>query len=858
MPALHRFLIPLALLLGLHGAAQAAICRVAADGSADADAAADGSSWTPATTLQAALGNANCDEIWVQQGLYKPTTDTNRTVSFAINRPLKLYGGFAGTETALAQRSGGSSSTTLSGDIGTAGDSSDNSYHVLVIGGTGATGNGSYTSADTVVDGFTVTAGQADGGSFPHYYGGGLYCNGSGAGKVCSPLLAGLVFQGNAAAYGGAIYNSGNSGGSSSPAITNTTFSGNSATYGYGGAIYNEGYAGNSSPAITNATFGGNSAAGYGGAIFNNGNFGGNSSPAITNTTFSGNSAAFGGAIYNYGGSGSSSPAITNATFSGNSAAGGGAIYNYGSSGSSSPAITNATFSGNSATGYGGAIYSYGFGSTSRPSVTRSVFWGNTAGSGPQAWTSSNAQITFNNSLIQGGCASSGDGGGGGACPGPDPLLTADPLLGPLQNNGGPTPTMLPAANSPVIDAGGACTGSDQRGVARPQGGACDLGAVERIAQADHALSVAASGPGRVSAAALPAPISGSIAQCRAASGSCSASYTAIETTPQVSVTLTATPDAGQVFAGWGGACIGSGTASTCTVAMDQARSVSAAFMFADQVLSATVTGPGTVEASPAPAGGGGLSACRAGSGTCSATYTGQSVATSVTLTATPDAGQVFTGWGGDCIGTGTCTVAMDQARSVSAAFALLSYTGTAPGGTGSTTAVLDSDGAGCVLDPAAASFTAPANPPAGVTFPQGVFAFRATGCTSSVAAPAVLTVTLTYPQALPPGAQYWKFGPSAANPVPHWFVLAGATLNGNTVSFQLTDNGDGDSDPALGSITDPGGPGVLAVAAGGVTAIPVDAPWMLGLLTLLLGGAAWRAKRVGYRQGQGHSFIDG
>ncbi|XAH25348.1 choice-of-anchor U domain-containing protein [Xylophilus sp. GW821-FHT01B05] len=732
MPALHRFLIPLALLLGLHGVAQAAICRVAADGSADADAAADGSSWTPATTLQGALGNANCDEIWVQQGLYKPTTDDDRTVSFAINRPLKLYGGFAGTETALAQRSGGSSSTTLSGDIGTAGDSSDNSYHVLVIGGTGATGNGSYTSADTVVDGFTVTAGRANEDSSPHFYGGGLYCNGRGAGKVCSPLLAGLVFQGNAATVGGAILNDGSSGGNSSPAITNATFSGNSAAVS-GGAIYNFGYSG------------------------------GNSSPAITNTTFSGNSATnSGGAIYNFGYSGSSSPAITNTTFSGNSAAGnGGAIYNYGDSGNSSPAITNTTFSGNLAS-TGGAIYTFGLGSTSRPSVTRSVFWGNTADSnGAQAWTVGNAQITFNNSLIQGGCASGGSSGGGGTCS--DPPLTADPLLGSLQNNGGPTPTMLPAANSPVIDAGGACTGSDQRGVARPQGSACDLGAVERIAQADHALSVAASGPGRVSAAALPAPISGSIAQCRAASGSCSASYTAIETTPQVSVTLTATPDAGQVF----------------------------------------------------------------------------------------------TGWGGDCIGTGTCTVAMDQARSVSAAFALLSYTGTAPGGTGSTTAVLDSDGAGCVLDPAAASFTAPANPPAGVTFPQGVFAFRATGCTSSVAAPAVLTVTLTYPQALPPGAQYWKFGPSAANPVPHWFVLAGATLNGNTVSFQLTDNGDGDSDPALGSITDPGGPGVLAVAAGGVTAIPVDAPWMLALLTLLLGGAAWRAKRVGYRQGQGHSFID-
>ncbi|XAH25353.1 choice-of-anchor U domain-containing protein [Xylophilus sp. GW821-FHT01B05] len=752
MPALHRFLIPLALLLGLHGAAQAAICRVAADGSADADAAADGSSWTPATTLQAALGNANCDEIWVQQGLYKPTTDDDRTVSFAINRPLKLYGGFTGRETALAERSGDSSSTTLSGDIGTEGDSSDNSYHVLVIGGTDrTTGNGSYTSADTVVDGFTVTAGQANGVGF-NGWGGGLYCNGSGAGKVCSPLLAGLVFQGNAATFGGAIVNDGFIGGSSSPAITNTTFSGNSAAS--GGAIFNHGTSGSSSPAITNTTFSGNSAA-SGGAIYNYGRSG-SSSPAITNTTFSGNSAAGnGGAIYSYGGFGNSSATITNTTFSGNSATGsGGAIYNTGNSGNSSPAITNATFSGNSAA-TGGAIYTTGDGATtSRPSVTRSVFWGNTAGSnGAQAWTDGNAQITFNNSLIQGGCASGGTGGG--TCSGP--LLTADPLLGPLQNNGGPTPTMLPAANSPVIDAGGACTGSDQRGVARPQGGACDLGAVERR-QGNYTLDVAVTGAGSVSAGAAPVPAVGSITNCTTAGGAaCTAGY-AIDSTPAASVTLTATPDAGATFLGWGGACIG----------------------------------------------------------------------------------------------TGTCTVTMDQARSVTASFVLSSFTGGLPGG-GNATAALAGGGAGCTLVPGNTGFASPASTPPGVSFPQGVFAFSASGCTAGSS----VTLTLTYPQALPAGAQYWKFGPTAANATAHWFVLPGATINGNTVTFSITDNGDGDSDPAPGAITDPGGVGVLAVAGGGVTAIPVDAPWMLGLLTLLLGGAAWRARRVGYRQGQGHSFID-
>ncbi|MDX6728934.1 MAG: hypothetical protein QOK49_3739 [Baekduia sp.] len=58
--------------------------------------------------------------------------------------------------------------------------------------------------------------------------------------------------------------------------------------------------------------------------------------------------------------------------------------------------------------------------------------------------------------------------------------------LGPLQANGGPTDTMLPAAGSPVVDQGdsAACASVDQRGVVRPQGGGCDVGAVERAAVA--------------------------------------------------------------------------------------------------------------------------------------------------------------------------------------------------------------------------------------------------------------------------------------------------------------------------------------------------------------------------------------
>src|SRR5262249_17655867 len=58
-------------------------------------------------------------------------------------------------------------------------------------------------------------------------------------------------------------------------------------------------------------------------------------------------------------------------------------------------------------------------------------------------------------------------------------LVGANPLLGPLADNGGPTQTRALLAGSPAIDAAGACSGADQRGVTRPQGAACDIAAYE-------------------------------------------------------------------------------------------------------------------------------------------------------------------------------------------------------------------------------------------------------------------------------------------------------------------------------------------------------------------------------------------
>ncbi|MGD8902505.1 MAG: hypothetical protein PVI67_02950, partial [Anaerolineae bacterium] len=74
----------------------------------DADALGDnvGTSWADAyIDLQAALGAADSsDQIWVAEGIYRPTSDTTRTIAFELETGVSLYGGFAGTETLLSQR----------------------------------------------------------------------------------------------------------------------------------------------------------------------------------------------------------------------------------------------------------------------------------------------------------------------------------------------------------------------------------------------------------------------------------------------------------------------------------------------------------------------------------------------------------------------------------------------------------------------------------------------------------------------------------------------------------------------------------------------------------------------------------
>ncbi len=345
--------------------AQGSIIHVTPTG----DPAQTGNSWASATTLTQALTLATAgDEIWVATGVYTPGVTVNN--AFSLKPGVALYGGFAATETVRTERDWVANLTILSGDIG--GDDIDpdgdgvltttthivgsNSTHVVLADGT----TGTPITETTVLDGFTITAGQANGG-FPDNLGGGFYCVGNGSGNECNPSLSHVTFIGNSAGLsGGAMFNNGVSNGNSSPVLNHVTFIGNSAGLS-GGAMFNNGPAsGNSSPILSNVTFSGNAASIRGGAIYNDGESNGNSSPVLSNVTFSGNAAQSGGAMYNNGPTnGNSSPVLSNVTFSGNAAQSGGAMYNDGrSSGSSSPSLSNVILWSNMATNQGHQLYS--------------------------------------------------------------------------------------------------------------------------------------------------------------------------------------------------------------------------------------------------------------------------------------------------------------------------------------------------------------------------------------------------------------------------------------------------------------------------------------------------------------------
>jgi hypothetical protein len=261
---------------------------------------------------------------------------------------------------------------------------------------------------------------------------------------------------------GGAIENNG-----ATLTVSSCTFTGNSAPGGEGGAIVN-----GATLTLTNSILYGNSA-GSGGGIANGG------TATVINSTLANNSAGSGGGIQNSG-----ILTLTNSTLYNNQATNGngGGIANFGFNNfPGTLTLTNSTLSSNSANnGSGGGIYQPVGGGSPNPSIANSIIAGNAAMSGPDVYGAVTSQ-GYN--LI-------GNTNGGSGFAGTD-LVNVNPLLGPLQDNGGPTPTMAELPGSPAIGNGSLALAVDpstapptpllldQRGFARTTNGQVDIGAFE-------------------------------------------------------------------------------------------------------------------------------------------------------------------------------------------------------------------------------------------------------------------------------------------------------------------------------------------------------------------------------------------
>jgi choice-of-anchor A domain-containing protein len=199
----------------------------------------------------------------------------------------------------------------------------------------------------------------------------------------------------------------------------------------------------------------------------------------VTNSTFANNRAfSFGGAIYNGGGT----TTVTNSTFANNRGTGGGAIFNIGGT----TTVTNSTFANNRGTGGGAAISSSDTNNIkSTIKVQGSIFANNSDVTCINFGSNSITDLGYNLST-DGSCNFTAIGS-------VNNVSAADLKLGPLADNGGPTQTIALLTGSRAIDAipATACAVStDQRGVARPQGNGCDIGAFELMTvKADQTIS---------------------------------------------------------------------------------------------------------------------------------------------------------------------------------------------------------------------------------------------------------------------------------------------------------------------------------------------------------------------------------
>lgn len=331
------------------------------------------------------------------------------------------------------------------------------------IGGGVAKNGGTFT-----LTGVTIEDNQS------HAVGGGIAYQGD-----AFQLGGDSVVRGNVSGDNGGGVLLGGLGLSSNAEIKDTIIEENSSTGAYGGGIYVL----DDSLKLDAAEVRNNFAERGGGALLT-----GSAQAEISKTTFDGNGAGtFGGGLYDE----ANAPlSIKTSTFSNNaSPLGGGLVF----LSADILSIENSTFSANS----GSAVAN-----TGDATISNSTFFGNTftlpgaalVGTGPVTIQNSalisDGQVNCQHPVSSGGHNLDADGSCGLAASGDQ---SADPRLGPLNDNGGLTKTHAPLPGSPAIDGGdnALCLSEDQRGVSRPLDGnvdgtaACDIGAIEITACGD-------------------------------------------------------------------------------------------------------------------------------------------------------------------------------------------------------------------------------------------------------------------------------------------------------------------------------------------------------------------------------------
>jgi Chlamydia polymorphic membrane protein (Chlamydia_PMP) repeat len=440
-----------------------------------------------AGSLRQALADANNDDTIDATGISGTITLTSGEVlvdkSVTINGPGATNLAVDGNGVSRVFYIGSGRTVTIDGLTMTNGN-----------GGSWSSGGGIYNDHATL----TISNSTLSGNSATSGHGGGIYND------HATLTITNSTLSGNSADFsGGGIYNDGSSG-SAMLTFTNSTLSGNSAAFGSGGGICTDGELGSTTLTITNSTVSGNSAHSGGGIV--NHCSSGSATLMITNSTVSGNSArSGGGGIYNHGYPGSATLTITKSTVSGNSAdLGGGGIVNLGYGGSATLTISNSTLSGNSVAGVGtgGGIYNYAAPLT----ITNSTLSGNSAAFGYgggiyNEGVSGSATLTISNTILNAGASGENIYNSSGTVTSHGYNLSSDdasaflnqsgdqnstdPMLGPLQDNGGPTFTHELLSGSPAIDAGDPnftpSPDYDQRGpdFDRVVNGRIDIGAFE-------------------------------------------------------------------------------------------------------------------------------------------------------------------------------------------------------------------------------------------------------------------------------------------------------------------------------------------------------------------------------------------